>query len=226
MLSPFSAYSVLFFGVLCVKTLSFFLVPSINLFPPDPLHFFFHRQCAELLDRQAKKQINPPPHGDKRVAKRPRDGLRRTGNPRRIWNSPMRGNRLPRPHRTNLRRRRIANGKYKLHLRRAGHREFIPALAPQSLSRQPRQLKLLQCVRIHSTGRMAARAERAKVGLAAAIQDGFRKDGTRRIPRAQKQNVVSVAHERNLNCSREDRHSPAGNRMPVVPACRHEETRS
>ncbi len=106
----------------------------------------------------------------------------------------MRGYRLPRPYRADLRSREIANRKYKVHLRRAGFRKFIPTLAPQTLDRQTRRLKLLQSVRIHSPGGMAARTETAKVGLSAPIQDRFPKNRTRGIPGAQKQHIVTVWH--------------------------------
>src|ERR1700676_3073460 len=47
---------------------------------------------------------------------------------------------------------------------------------------------------IHAPGRMAARAEGAKVGLAASIQDRLRKNRARGIPGAEKQHVVGWLH--------------------------------
>src|SRR6202008_739413 len=98
----------------------------------------------QLLHRQTQKQINPPAQGYKRVAKRARELLGSFAKIPGIWNSPVCGDWLARPHWADLRRRGIANRKNKIHLRRAGLREFIPTLAPQSFDRETSRFQLFQ----------------------------------------------------------------------------------
>jgi len=112
-----------------------------------------------------------------------------SGKGRGVGHSPMRRDRLPRPHRTNLRRRRIANRKHKIHPRRPTLRKLIPTLAPQPLRGKPRQFQLLQCKRIHPPRRMTPRTETMKVRRASSVQNCLPKNRPRRIPRAQKQHI-------------------------------------
>ena len=108
----------------------------------------------------------------------------------------MGGNRLARPHGTHLRNRRIAHSKYKIHRRRAGSREFIPAFAPKSLGGQACRSQLFQCMRMHAPLWVATRTVRTKIPSAPVIQNGFGQDGTRGISRAQEQNVKRLGHGR------------------------------
>src|SRR5882724_3868970 len=97
---------------------------------------------------------------------------------------------LPRPDGANLAGRVVANGKHKIHVRRAGFRKFIPALAAQIRDRKLGGLKLLDGIRIYASSGMASRAVCLEVGPPFLIQDSLGKNRARRVASTKKKDVA------------------------------------
>src|SRR5689334_23458231 len=101
-----------------------------------------------------------------------------------IGEAPMRSHRLSRPDGAGFRCCLIANGKHKVHERRAGPGKLAPIFAAEPFCRNPILVQKLQRKRVDSEGRMAACAERFKFALPERIEDRLRHDAARRIARA------------------------------------------
>src|SRR6266576_1384755 len=97
---------------------------------------------------------------------------------------------LPRPHRANFTRRVVANGENEIHSRRIRLRKFVPTLAAKAIRRGTGKFDLFQRLRAYEPRRMTARAIGHEIGRTLTVEYGFRHDGARRIPRAQKYNVL------------------------------------
>src|SRR5207249_11755474 len=72
------------------------------------------------------------------------------------------------------------------------------SLAMQAICGQSRHLNLLERLQAHNSGRVASRAVSREKRLPLAVENRLGHDRTRRIPRAQEQNVVSTLHCRHL----------------------------
>src|SRR5258708_17066478 len=100
------------------------------------------------------------------------------------------------PDGTHLLGRVVANGEDKVHLRRPGLCELFPVLASQTLRRQVCLLNQFERLRAHNSRRVTSRAVSCEEVLALTVENCLGHDGTRRIPRAQEQNVVVRLHAR------------------------------
>jgi hypothetical protein len=97
----------------------------------------------------------------------------------------MGGHRLAGPHRADFVSGIVANGENKIHVRRAGLGEFVPAFAAQSGSGQTGTLQLPNGERMDAACGLAAGTEGAKVACAAMIQNGLRENGSRGVADAE-----------------------------------------
>ena len=101
---------------------------------------------------------------------------------------------MSRPGRADFLGSVVANREDELHLGSAGTREFIPALAAQADCGNARQFKLLQRFGMHRPRGMTFCAVGGEDRLSFVLEDRFGQDGTRRVTRAQEQNVVVSFH--------------------------------
>src|SRR5579859_4209664 len=92
--------------------------------------------------------------------------------PRRIFNTPVGGHRLPRPDRADLASGIRTDRKYEIHFRGARPCELVPRLAAEGFGGQPRFSDLCEGKRIHLPPGMAAGAVSTKAVFADGIQDG------------------------------------------------------
>src|SRR6202040_3521114 len=106
----------------------------------------------------------------------------------------MRRHWLSGPNRADLFCRVVADRKDKVHLRCSGQRELVPSFAPQPGYRKFRGFDLANRRGMHGAFRLASGAKRSEIWETLSIQDGFGHDRPRRVPRAQKQNVVATLH--------------------------------
>src|SRR3954447_2117941 len=104
--------------------------------------------------------------------------------------------RLPRPNRADFPRRAVTNCKHEIHFRRAGFREFVPALTAQISRGEPGLLQMLQRVRIDASDRMAPGTVRREVWRAPMSEDRLGHNGARGITSTEKQHIVSTRHDR------------------------------
>ena len=82
----------------------------------------------------------------------------------------MRGYRLPRPHRTDLSLRPVAESEHEVHHRRVGSFEFAPVLRAKMVGAVIAALQYLQREGIDGSGREAARTVAAESRSADALQ--------------------------------------------------------
>src|SRR5215475_9008298 len=92
-----------------------------------------------------------------RILERKRDLSRRAFGFGWIGNAPMHRHRLAGPHRTDLAGRVVADGEGKIERRRAGLRELVPRLRTKTRRVIAEALQELDCMRVHSALRLAAR---------------------------------------------------------------------
>src|SRR6266446_10991667 len=131
------------------------LLPSL---PPDAIHFFFQRKAINRRQRQSKKETDSPVKNKKGLTEGAFDFGGLSLNRGRIGYSPVRGHGLSRPDRASFLGGVVANREDKVHLGRAGAREFIPALAVQAGRGNASQFKLLQRFGMHCPRGMASSA--------------------------------------------------------------------
>src|ERR1017187_499945 len=101
----------------------------------DAINFLLNGQLFEARDRQAEKQVDSTIKNHICVPESPFDLRRRAFNCCRIGYAPMTSDGLSRPDRTGFARSVVADGKYKIQLRRAGFRELVPTFATQACCR-------------------------------------------------------------------------------------------
>jgi len=109
----------------------------------------------------------------------------------------MRRHRLAGPHRTDFAGRVVADGEGKIERRRAGLGELIPRLRTKARRVVAEALQELDCVRVHSALRLAARAVGTEFTAAELVQDGLGHDRARRVAGAQEKDVEgTIRHVR------------------------------
>jgi hypothetical protein len=160
----------------------------------DAIDFFLNRQLVETREGQREEEADSAVEHHEGIAKRLVDLFRRTGNSRGIGNTPMRGHWSAGPHGTNFVRSVVANREHKIDVRRPSFRELIPTFAAHALCWQARHLELLDRLGSHPSSRLTPRAVRGEIRPAFSVQDGLGHNRPRRIPSAQKQNVVQSLH--------------------------------
>jgi hypothetical protein len=168
-------------------------------FPSDAMDFLFDGEFVQARKRQTQKQTDSAIKNHERVSERLFDLLGRARHRRRIRHAPMRRQRLAGPDRANFFGRVIAHRENKIELGRARPREFVPVFAPRASRGQTRNFKLPQRLRTNSPCCMAPRALRGEIRPAFAIHNRLGHDRARRIPGAQKQNVIVPLHRRVLD---------------------------
>ena len=90
----------------------------------------------------------------------------------------------------------VTNSENEIQLRRGRPGELVPTLAAQIVGRNMCSLKSRQCLRSNHPRRMTSRTISHKARLAFKVENGFSHNRPRRIPGAQKQNVVMGRHGR------------------------------
>src|ERR1700719_973789 len=118
-------------AVCCGKTL--LLVGGRGHRLADVVEFPLECKAVETLKWKAEKQTDSAIQDKKCLAKRSFYLGFASMNCRWVWNAPMGGRRLSRPHRADLFRGVVANREHKVEPRRTGQREFIPGLAAQTI---------------------------------------------------------------------------------------------
>src|SRR5262249_2791445 len=108
----------------------------------------------------------------------------------RIRYAPVRGHRLARPQGTGLAGRVVAYREHEVQGRSARLSELVPALRAQAFGLELLSLQQLQRERIYFAGRMAAGAECTEAAGARSVQIGLGEDRSRRVARAEEQDVV------------------------------------
>src|SRR6266403_1238048 len=176
------------------------LRPAAPSLPPDAIHFFFQRKAINRRQRKSKKKTDSPLKNKKRIAKSAFDFGGLSLNRGRIGHSPVRGHGLSRPDRASFLGGIVANREDKLHLGSVGAREFIPPLAAQAGCGNASLLKLLQRFGMHPPRGMTSGAVGGEDRLSFVVEDRFGHDGTRRVSRTQKQNVVVSFHLQSPIC--------------------------
>ena len=110
------------------------------------------------------------------VAKSSRYLIGSTFDSGRVGNTPVGSQRLSWPNGTHLLRGVVTNREYEVQFGRPRLRELFPALTAQSLGGQASRFELLQRLRVHKSGRMAARAIGDEIGEALTLQNGLGHD--------------------------------------------------
>jgi hypothetical protein len=109
---------------------------------------------------------------------------------RRILDSLLRRDRLPRPHGAHLRSCSIANREHKVHHRRTRLGELVPVFAARALVSHSHVIEQLKGDRMNCSLRMAARAISFELAAAPVIHQSLSHDAPGRIASAQEQHVV------------------------------------
>src|SRR5208282_669152 len=99
----------------------------------DAGDFFLEGEGGEAGERQAQEQSDAAVQGYKSIAKGALHLFKGAHDRSGVGNTPMGGNRLARPERTNFRCGIVADRKNKIHLRGAGLGKFVPTLAAQTV---------------------------------------------------------------------------------------------
>src|SRR5258708_9253277 len=161
---------------------------------PDAIHFFFQRKAIQCRQREREKKPDPPFKKKNRLA----EGAFDTGgvslHSRGIGTSPVCGHRMSRPHRAGFPGGVVANREHEVHLGSAGPRKFFPAFTAQAERGYASPLQLLQSFGTNRSRGMTSSAIGREGRLSLVIQDRLPHDRTRRIPRAQEQNIVVTFH--------------------------------
>jgi hypothetical protein len=155
---------------------------------------FLQRQPRQLVNWQAREQLDPSSQDKERVTKRTAPlGVGRRDR-RRVRDAPMRGHRLARPKGTRLSRGLVTYGEDEMQWRRIRFSKLVPALASQPFGRHVMLLQDLEREGIDGALRMTSRAERPKLtpGDAGMIGERLRHDRPRRVAGAEEQDVQHV----------------------------------
>ncbi len=120
----------------------------------------------------------------------------------RVFKSPMRRDRLTRPHRTHFAGGVVADGDDEVHLRCVGRGVLVPALAAQILGRVIHRLHLFDGEGIDLAGWVTAGAVGAEALLPHRVDESFGHDAARRIAGAEDEDVIdSFGHDVSLSGS-------------------------
>src|ERR1700687_5717669 len=160
----------------------------------NAIHFFFQREAIQGRQGKREKKTDSTVENKKRFAEGAFDFGGVSVNGGGIGHSPVRGHGLSRPERAGFLGGVVANRENKMHLGSAGPPEFIPALTTQSACRDASHLKLLQSFGTNRPRGMTPGAVGREDRFFFVVEDRFRHDGTRRVSRAQEQNVVVSVH--------------------------------
>src|SRR5215470_18629743 len=108
---------------------------------------------------------------------------------RRIFDAPMRGDRLSGPERTNLRRRGIAHGHDHIERWCVRSGKFLPTFTAQAVHRQTHALEGFESQRMDGALRVTARRRGRTSCAAEVIQEHFSHNAPGRVTRAEKQDM-------------------------------------
>ncbi len=112
-----------------------------------------------------------------------------------VFKAPVRSHRVSGPDGAGLARGLVADGENKVHLRRIGRGELVPAFAAQGVRRVADAFELFDGVGVDYPARMAARAIGLEAALAQGVDQSLAHDRARGIAGAQHQYVVNLVHE-------------------------------
>src|ERR1019366_2611702 len=144
----------------------------------DFLEAVRERELVETLDWESGEESDPVFQVAERKVERALlfnvDALDR----RRVFDSPMCGHGLPRPHGASLARRVVTDGEHEIHLRSIGGCEFLPVFRAHPLGWIAIIFERLDGEGIDRALRMAARREGLESSRAVLAKDAFRKDRT------------------------------------------------
>jgi hypothetical protein len=167
---------------------------QVGYLVPNAVEFLLQGQFFETCERETEQQTDSAVQNHESIMESSRDLFGTSLRGGRVRHTPMRRHGLARPDGTDLLGGGVAHGKNKMQWRRIGLRELVPRFAAQSLGRKPREFQLPERLRMHETGRVAAGAVCNEIRKAFPLQDGLGHDGARRVPRAEKENVVACDH--------------------------------
>jgi hypothetical protein len=174
------------------------VVVNVSLRIADGADALFLRHLCEALERQFRQELNPSSKGPTRVLVRAalRGIVALYGG--RVSNAPVRGRRMPRPHRAGFRRGAITHGDDEINLRRVRLREFVPTLATKRSRVEALSAEYFQRERLDDACRLASSAERSEASPAHAriVEESFREDRARRVTGTKEQDV-----EHRVSCS-------------------------
>src|SRR5918993_3899365 len=110
----------------------------------------------------------------------------------------MRRHRVPRPDWASFPGSIVANRENEIHFRSAGNGKLVPALRAEALSVELQVgQKPQRCWMNLALGEAASRIG-LEVTLAHAVHERFGKDAASRIPGAEEQHVVGLAHDQGI----------------------------
>jgi len=163
-------------------------------FLPNAVDFLLDREFVEARKRQAQQKADTSVKDIEGITKSTVDLVFRPRDRGRVWYGPVRRDGLAGPDRTGRFGGVIAHGDNEMKLRGAQLCELIPRLAAESFNRQPRRLDHLERMGIDASAGLAASAVSREVGPPFVVHEGLGHDGTRRVPRAEKKDVVASLH--------------------------------
>ena len=108
---------------------------------------------------------------------------------RRIWQSPVRRHRLPRPKGAGFVRRIVANGENEIHLGGIGTRELVPRFRPEAADVVVELLEHFDSIRIDPPARLTTGRISLEAILAEFVHHALCNDRSRRVMRAEEQDV-------------------------------------
>src|SRR3984893_17160525 len=162
----------------------------------DLVDVAFDRQAVKLLDRQRHKKLDAVFERDIRLAESFPLLSVRVLHGSRVRHAPMGGDRIARPDRTDFAGGLVADRKDKIHDRRAGPGELVPAFAAQAAGRQMKLFEQVESYGMNRAFRKAAGAIAFEPFLAPMLDQHFGEDAPGRVTGAEKEDVVrSFIHD-------------------------------
>src|ERR1700730_15836202 len=163
----------------------------------DLVDVAFDRQAVKLLDRQRHKKLDAIFERDIRLAESFPLLSVRVLHGSRVRHAPMGGDRIARPDRADFTGGLVADRKDKIHDRRAGPGELVPAFAAQAACRQMKLFEQVESYGMNRAFRKAAGAIAFEPFLAPMLDQHFGDDAPGLVAGAEKEDVVrSFIHPR------------------------------
>src|SRR3984893_15314844 len=149
----------------------------------------FERWALELLDRQRHKKLDAVFERDIRLAESFPLLSDRALHGSRVRHAPMNRDRLARPDRADFTGGLVADRKDKIHDRRAGSGELVPAFAAQAAGRQMNLFEQVESYGMNRAFRKAAGAIAFEPFLAPMLDQPFGEEAPGRVTGGEKEDV-------------------------------------
>src|SRR5450631_2755393 len=195
--------------------------------PADVVDFLLEREPVEGREREAQEEADSSIQQKESFTESLLHLLFGSLHGGGIGDTPVGGHRLARPHRADFVRCIVTNGENEIEPGGVRLGELFPALTAQASRGQVSHFQLPQSLGADCSRGMAPGAVRGEIRLALLIRDGFGHDRTRRVPGAQKQNVVVSLHyvlTILVSCSTSAHSTPAGRSLVSRRGGRRSET--